>query len=572
VRFRSVLGLLLSLAILLVPLPTSAYRGHGGYGSILPKFVDVADDDWSLPYVLEMCAKGLMKGVGNGKFEPNAPLTRAQAVTVAVRLMGLEDEAPELSEITPEMLPFTDRSQIPDWAKPYVAVAVEQEILPVAEDGLLRPNEKASRLWVSVLLVRALGYDAEAQAKMTAELPFKDAALIPPSLVGYVAAAVDHELVTGFPDGTCRPNDPLTRAQAAALLSRTDRQLDEIGRVRPGILTGTLKRVDTAEDTLTLTLRTGEEQTVKIAPGALIFLDLKPAEPEDLPEGARLTVVLGPDKQAIFITARDPEPEVKAKQVTGTIADLFLPEETDGSLGLIVIETNKNEQKSFPLAPEITVTLDGRRADLSDLQEGDKVAVKVVAGVAVAIEVTERSGGDEAKPEEPAARKDEIKGTVTEIRPYSSFSVGKLVIQTDSGTREVKVAPGVLIYQGGRRIRLADLEEGDLVTVRVIRGFAIRITVDDQAEDDDVDEDKKKDRDKRKDHDKYEVITGIVRSISRKRIQIRDASGRDLAFELNDDIRIRKGQTAIAISHLKEGSSVILKVKSGKVVEIELKT
>ena len=51
-------------------------------------YSDVADNDWhsdAIDYVTEI---GLMEGVGNGSFQPDQPLTRAQVVALLYRLAG----------------------------------------------------------------------------------------------------------------------------------------------------------------------------------------------------------------------------------------------------------------------------------------------------------------------------------------------------------------------------------------------------------------------------------------------------------------------------------------------------
>jgi hypothetical protein len=73
--------------------------------------------------------------------------------------------------------------------------------------------------------VKALKLDAEAQAKINTNLTFKDSNKIPAGSVGYVAVAVERGLINGFEDNTFRPNEPVTRAQIAALLDRTGTQL-----------------------------------------------------------------------------------------------------------------------------------------------------------------------------------------------------------------------------------------------------------------------------------------------------------------------------------------------------------
>jgi hypothetical protein len=510
------------------------------------RFTDVSEDDWSWPYVLELHLKGLMNGTGDGRFEPQAPLTRAQAVTVAVRLVGLEQQALALQH--PETsLEFTDRDTIPDWARPYVAMAAVRDILPVAEDGLFRPNEKATRLWVSVLLVRALGYDAEAQAKMSATLPFRDARVIPSSLVGYVAAAVDHRLVQGFPDGTFQPNQPITRAQAAALLSRTDDQLAEQGRTRPDILVGELVRAASNGRSLTLRVQ-GRERVVSVHQDAAIFLEGAKASLNKLPVGARLSVILDQNGTAMLVVARKPEVATPQQEVRGVITEVLRPEEMAGGVGLVVIKPDREPERSYTLAPAVTIRYEGRTLALKDLRVGDEVVVRVAAGVAVSIEVKERA---------PAPPREEvIRGTLTAVQPGSGSSQGTLSIRSGNQTRTLRVAANAVIAHGRERLSLADLRVGDEVTVRVLGGVVNQITVERMVP-------------------RGETVTGTIRAIYEvsisfePSIEVQTASG-VRTLTLAPEATIRHGGSRLELGDLRIGDQVTVQVMGGVAVSIEV--
>ncbi|HLN64023.1 MAG TPA: S-layer homology domain-containing protein [Symbiobacteriaceae bacterium] len=549
-RLRGVLSVLLAIALLLgTALPSLAAEKAPGVS-----FTDVSADDWSLPYVLEIHAKGLMQGTGNGRFEPQAPLTRAQAATVAVRLMALEAEAQAVRGDIEERLPFTDRAAIPDWAKPYIAVAVDRDILPVAEDGLFRPDEKATRLWVSVLLVRALGFDLEAQAKMQNDLPFRDAELIPASLVGYVAAAIDHELVTGFPDRTFQPNQPLTRAQAAALLSRTDLQLGELGRLRPGTLIGDLVRADTRARTLTLALD-DRERSVALADDAVLFLDGRRATLADLPARSRLSLVTDRYGKAVLVMARAPEVE-ESKTVRGKLTALFLPQEMAGGLGLIVVAPTQGAEKTFSLARAVTVTYQGRSFPLSDLQAGDQVAVRVAAGVVTAITLEKRTAPA------PAPKEEAVTGVITAVKPLSTSFKSSIVVKTAQGTRTLTLASDVVIKYGRTRLDLADLQTGDKVTVKLVYGVAVAITVDEPAKPAPV---------------KVKEITGVIQEVAGVSITFQSSitvktSTDTLTIAVGPKPVITRNGRKVTLSELEKGDRVTVKLEGDVATEITVTT
>ena len=62
------------------------------FGLITMPFVDVKEDDWFYGAVKNMYFSGMMNGVSEQRFEPNAVLTRAQAATMFNRLIKYIDE------------------------------------------------------------------------------------------------------------------------------------------------------------------------------------------------------------------------------------------------------------------------------------------------------------------------------------------------------------------------------------------------------------------------------------------------------------------------------------------------
>lgn len=549
-------------ALLLLGLAGSAVAKEKGKKAH-EEFKDLGESTWSVPYVAEMHAKGLMKGTGDGKFEPNGSLTRAQAITVAIRLMGLEAEAQAITTFDESNLPFTDWEKIPEWARPYVAKAVEKAIVPLADDGMLRAGEKATRLWVSVLLVKALGFDAEAQAKMTASLSFTDAKRIPARLVGYVAAAVDHGLIQGYPEGTFQPNDPVTRAQAATLLSRTDSQLADLGKLRPGQLQGELMAVDAASSTLTLRFG-GQDQVITVASNAAIFNAGAEATLADLAVGSKVAAVIGADGTAVLISARARSSGELNREVKGTITALLLPTAT-GTGGLISLTGRKeqDEEKTYPLGPEVEVRAEGQAAAaLADLKPGDFVEVKLISGVAVRIKVERR--GDAT-----AERKDELKGTLKAVTPASGDSLGSITVTVKSGDKTVNLAPEPEIKIGEHDgATPADLQVGSRVEVKVVGGVAIKIKVKAPETDEDEEKDDKDDED---DEPEYTEIRGTVTAVTESGLTVADESGAEHTLTLAADSIIKSGDLLILLADIQVGSKVEAKVKDGVVLRLNVK-
>jgi hypothetical protein len=59
------------------------------------KFKDLSASkyDWVRPYIEKMTLMGFVKGISETEYAPDASVTRAQVVTMLIRLMGLEGVA-----------------------------------------------------------------------------------------------------------------------------------------------------------------------------------------------------------------------------------------------------------------------------------------------------------------------------------------------------------------------------------------------------------------------------------------------------------------------------------------------
>lgn len=94
-----------------------------------------------------------------------------------------------------------------------------------SQENELQPTEPATRLWVSTLMVRDLRLEQQALAKMNTQLSFVENDSIPAASVGYVADVVEKKILNGYPDNPFQLNKPVTRAEMATQLDRTDQEL-----------------------------------------------------------------------------------------------------------------------------------------------------------------------------------------------------------------------------------------------------------------------------------------------------------------------------------------------------------
>lgn len=288
------------------------------------------DVEWALRYIASLASKRVFEGYEDGTFKPRNVITRIEAITAAVRLMGLREQAESPEEMNSN-LNFKDadkiRSRYP-WAVGYVAVAAENDLFAENETSV-QPEKEADRLWATTLLVKALKLDSEAKAKMNAKLPFKDANEIPAGSVGYVAVAVERGLINGYENNTFRPHKPVTRAELAALLDRTGAQMPEFNN---GIAQGTVSATVNG-DVLTI-VKNGQSSQYTLHSEALILRGGVKVTAADLKVGDEVKIYFN-NNIVTFVEVTKPIEENQDFSVDGKFHSLTI--NTKGEISTISV-------------------------------------------------------------------------------------------------------------------------------------------------------------------------------------------------------------------------------------------
>ncbi|WP_274363847.1 S-layer homology domain-containing protein [Paenibacillus thermotolerans] len=313
-------------------------------------FRDVEDQAaWAMKYIAELAAMGVFNGYEDGSFRPNQHIPRIEALTAAVRLMGLEAQAKSEAEMSTE-LNFRDANKIPAWSVGYVAVAAENDLF-AEYDTEVRPDQKATRLWATMLLVKALKLEDEAKANMNAKLSFKDAKAIPAGAVGFVKVALDKGLITGYNDNTFQPNKPVTRAEMAALLGRTENQLPQAPGQTNAQFTGKVAQVATNAISITAD---GVTTAYPVDANAFVFRNNVKSSLSAVLAGDQVTVHMY-NGIVNFIEVKQP---VNVTTVAGTYKSHRV--NAEGKLDLISIAQEVNGQNPqtviLNVAPDAAIT------------------------------------------------------------------------------------------------------------------------------------------------------------------------------------------------------------------------
>ena len=93
-----------------------------------------------------------MDGVGKGRFAPDRPITRAEGVSILIRLLGFQNLAPIQNYSTG----YIDDEKIPKWSKDFVYVAKELGI--INREGYFYPSRPLTKGECATLLVNFIEY------------------------------------------------------------------------------------------------------------------------------------------------------------------------------------------------------------------------------------------------------------------------------------------------------------------------------------------------------------------------------------------------------------------------------
>lgn len=354
-------------------------KGKKDKNKIHLQFKDEKELKWALEYIIRLASKGVFTGYEDGTFKPQQKITRIESIVAAVRLMGLREQAESAAEMSTK-LNFKDADVLArkyPWAVGYVAVALEKNLFNET-DTLVQPEKPATRLFAATLLVKALGLEADATAKVNTQLTFKDEDKIPAGSVGYVAVATEKGIVTGYDNNTFRPNQPVTRAELAALLDRTDEEMPDNDAQA---ITGKLKAAP-ANGSVTIVKADQTEVSVAIDPNVFIFRNDVKAAVSSLAAGDEVLVRTYLNK-AVFIEVTAVAAQPAATTQTGKFNSISLT--ANGKIATISItaEVNGSTQASvLNVSPDVVIV-----GNAALLTIGQAIELSVVNGTVSTIKI-----------------------------------------------------------------------------------------------------------------------------------------------------------------------------------------
>jgi N-acetylmuramoyl-L-alanine amidase len=117
-------------------------------------FDDVEKNHPYFTFINTAINSGIMSGTADKKFSPDDYLTKAQAATILVRAMGLENT----SAVSASKTSFADDGKIPAWSKKSINIAREMGIISGNDRNELAPDKLLTRAEVAEMLNKFINY------------------------------------------------------------------------------------------------------------------------------------------------------------------------------------------------------------------------------------------------------------------------------------------------------------------------------------------------------------------------------------------------------------------------------
>ena len=116
-------------------------------------FTDVTPGDWCYATVNAAFYAGLVSGIGDNLFAPNALVTREQMAAMVAKALG--SKAPAVNGT--ELNSFKDKSAVSSWAVTGMEEAVKAGIVSGMTPDMLDPLANATRAQAAAMIYKLLG-------------------------------------------------------------------------------------------------------------------------------------------------------------------------------------------------------------------------------------------------------------------------------------------------------------------------------------------------------------------------------------------------------------------------------
>lgn len=193
----------------------SAFKAHtvGQLSSLYNPYGDT-NEHWARDYISYMSSRNVVSGYaenGTNVFKPNQNMTRAEFACMITNYLGINVYNYRGTE-----LPYADKDSIPEWAMMQVQTMYALGIMTGQQNGdkvVFSPSSNIKRSEYSVAAARLMP-----QGLYRAPLNAVDAGDVPDWAKSSIELLLTNGVMSGYTDGSIRPSNNVTRAEAVKIL------------------------------------------------------------------------------------------------------------------------------------------------------------------------------------------------------------------------------------------------------------------------------------------------------------------------------------------------------------------
>ncbi len=168
-------------------------------------FADVPPSLWAYRPIEIVAGEGLVSGYPGGVFRPNQDITRAEAMSVLVKAANIP--LPSVDQAERILSAYNDANTVPQWAKPYVAAAIQSGIFARFPNGnQIDADKPATRADIAMLTNNMETYMASGRPGMPMTPPEAVTAPVPieqgPPIRGHIVVVPSNTTFTAVSTAT----------------------------------------------------------------------------------------------------------------------------------------------------------------------------------------------------------------------------------------------------------------------------------------------------------------------------------------------------------------------------------
>lgn len=206
-KSKKIINILLVICILITSFVGSAYATRFVFSDSV--------GHWAEDTINNLARKGVIHGYPDGLSHPDEIITRGEFSALLARIMELEPKETNMVNIV-----FEDIAG--HFAQKEIEALIDAGIIIKEEySAKYFPDEPITRIEMIKMLVRAIGKE-EHNMDCACNTGFTDEDDLTEEEREYICAGKHYNIISGYPDGTIRPDGEATRGEAFEILDKHD--------------------------------------------------------------------------------------------------------------------------------------------------------------------------------------------------------------------------------------------------------------------------------------------------------------------------------------------------------------